>query len=82
MNRNKLTYILFSLAVIGALLIAAVPAPVFALSGSPSVSASAGAQLTAGLPTAPSYIVCRSVAFWRFGHWVVIRFCHRGPNPA
>ena len=82
MNRNKLTYILFSLAVIAALLIAAVPAPVFALSGTTTPSAAAGVQLTADLPSTPSYIGCRSVGFWRLGHWVVIRLCHRGPNPA
>jgi hypothetical protein len=82
MNRIKLTYILFSLAVIAALVIAAVPAPVFALSGAPAVSASSNAQLTAGVPTTGSVLICRSVGFWRFGHWVVIRLCHRGPNPA
>jgi hypothetical protein len=79
---NKPARILFSLAVIAALLIAAIPAPAFALPSAPSASAGGFTQLTASTPTQGSFFVCRSVVVWRFGHRVVIRLCHRGLNPA
>ncbi len=75
MNKTKLSTVLFSLAVIAALVLAAVPAPVFALSAS-GVNA---VQLTAPVATYPSVVVCRSVHRWYHGHWIVVRVCHKVP---
>ena len=77
MKTTKLSYVLFSLAMIAALVMAAVPmAPAHAMSAdSPaqgtSLSSSSGHAGMAGA------VVCRSVHVWRHGHWVTVRVCHR-----
>jgi hypothetical protein len=86
MKTIKISRILFSLAVIGALVLAAVPAaPVFALSTSAANTISAEKQLNAPAPNAgpisSGTLVCRSVVRWHNGHRIVIRVCHRVANP-
>lgn len=79
MKTTKLSHVLFVLAVIAALMLAAVPmAPVHAMSASAdtqttSVAAADGSSstLTAGA------VVCVWRTFWRNGHWVRVRVCHR-----
>lgn len=78
MKRTKLSHILFSLAVVAALILAAVPImPAHALSssstGSTSISPTAG-QVTV---VASGAVVCRSITFWRNGHRITVRVCHR-----
>lgn len=79
MKKIKLSHVLFSLAVIAALVLAAVPmAPVYAMSSAPSTqttSLSATGDVSAVL--ASGVVVCRSVTFWRDGHRVTVRVCHR-----
>jgi hypothetical protein len=79
---TKLTHILFSLAVVAALVLTAVPAPVFALSAAPTTSATTATQLTAGVPNPDSLLVCHSFFVWRHGHRVLVRICHRTLNPS
>lgn len=83
MKTTKLSHILFSLAVVAALVLAAIPmAPAHAMSASAdaqaaSISApedSASALIGAGA------VVCKWKTVWRNGHWVRIRVCHRVPR--
>jgi hypothetical protein len=87
MKTIKISHILFSLAVIGALVLAAIPAaPAFALSASAANTLSAEKQLSAPAPNADlassGALVCRSVVRWHNGHRIVVRVCHRVANPA
>jgi hypothetical protein len=79
MKTTRLSHILFSLAVIAALVLAAVPmAPAHAMAASPSDQATslsaAGGQPSVSVSGA---VVCRSIHLWRHGHWVTVRVCHR-----
>jgi hypothetical protein len=79
MKPVRLTHVLFSLAMIGALVLAAIPAaPAYALTapGSDETSISA-----AGADSPASKVVCRSVVKWRNGHRITVRVCHRVPSP-
>lgn len=79
MKTTKLSYLLFSLAMVTALVLAALPvAPAHALSASPvqqSASMSAADNnspvLTAGV------VICRTRIVWRHGHRIAVRVCHR-----
>lgn len=87
MKTIKISHVLFSLAVIGALALAAVPvAPAFALSASNANTASAGMQLSAPAPavdlTSGGVLACRRIVRWHNGHRFVIRVCHRVASPA
>jgi hypothetical protein len=84
MKTNKLSHTLFVFAVIAALVLAAVPmASAHAMSSSLGVSSPAPqtTSITSAAATtlapAPSAIVCRSVTFWRHGHRITVRVCHR-----
>ena len=80
MKTSKLSHLLFSLAVIAALMLAAVPmAPVYALSDSAARQSTsiAAADNSSSALTATSTVVCRSWTVWRNGHRVTIRVCHR-----
>lgn len=75
MKPVKLSHLLFSLAVIAALVMAAVPAaPAYALSGSASDQTSISA---AGDDSPANAIVCKKVTKWRDGHRITVRVCHR-----
>jgi len=79
MKTIKLSHLLFSLAVIAALVAAAIPAaPAYALTDSApqavSLTATDGAS---AVLTATSAIVCRTKVIWRDGHRVSIRVCKR-----
>ena len=77
MKTVKLFHVLFSFAIIAALVAAAIPAaPAHALGGSNSQSASLSAVDSASNAGA---VVCRSKVVWRDGHRVVVRVCHRVP---
>ena len=82
MQRTKLSPLLFSLAVVAALVLAAVPmVPVHAMSSSPSAQVSPLSTADdSSAAISPSAVVCRSITFWRHGHRVTIRICHRVPR--
>ena len=79
MKTIKLSHVLFSFAVIAALMLAAVPmAPAHAMTtsstqttGLPAITGSHATVLTSGA------VVCRSITVWRHGHRITIRVCHR-----
>jgi hypothetical protein len=81
MKRTKLSHLLFGFAMIVALALAAIPAaPAYALSDSATQqSASIGAadNNSPALSASGAVIVCRTKVFWRNGHRVSIRVCHR-----
>jgi len=79
MKPMKLSHLLFSLAVISALVLAAIPAaPVYAL----STPASDQTSISAADADAPANaVVCKKVVKWRDGHRVVVRVCRRAPRP-
>ena len=78
MKPIKLSHLLFSLAVISALVLAAIPAaPVYALSASASDQTSISA-VDADAPA--NAVVCKKVVKWRDGHRVVLRVCRRVPR--
>jgi hypothetical protein len=79
MKPIKLFHFLFSLAVIGALVMAAIPAaPAYALTASASDQASISA---AGDDAPAAAIVCKKVTKWRDGHRITVRVCHRVHPP-
>jgi hypothetical protein len=79
MKTKKLSHIVFGLAMIAALSLAAIPTvPAHAMSDTAAqqsaiVAAADGSSstLTAGA------VVCRSWTVWRNGHRVTVRVCHR-----
>jgi hypothetical protein len=79
MKPVKPSHILFSLAVIGALVLSAIPAaPAYAL----STPASNQASLSAAEADSPSAaVVCKKIVKWRDGHRVVVRVCRRVRPP-
>ena len=83
MKTIKLSHVLFSIAVVTALVLAAIPAaPAYALSSSATQTSIAAADnhsptLTAGAGA----LVCRTKVVWRHGHRVFIRVCHRVHRP-
>lgn len=79
MKPVKLSHLLFSLAVIAALVMAAVPAaPAYALTGSASDQTSISA---AGADAPAGAVVCKKVTKWRDGHRITVRVCHRVRPP-
>ena len=81
MKTTKLSYMLFSLAMIAALVVAAIPvAPAYAMSAS-----SAGTGISAASADAPALgagvLVCKSVIKWYHGHRIAVRVCHRVHKP-
>lgn len=79
MKPIKPSHILFSLAVISALVLAAIPsAPAYALSAPASDQTSISA-VDADAPA--NAVVCRKVVKWRDGHRVTVRLCHRVHPP-
>ena len=79
MKPVKLSHLLFSLAVISALVLAAIPAaPAYALSAPASHETSFSAS-DADAPAA--VIICRKVVKWRDGHRIVVLVCHRVRPP-
>lgn len=83
MKTIKLPHLLFSIAVIAALVMAAIPAaPAYALSNSASQTASIGAAENSDSPTiSAGAVVCRIKVVWRDGKRVSIRVCHRVHRP-
>ena len=82
MNKIKTSHILFSLALIAALTLAAVPAPAYALSASASSSPLIAAnQASAPALAANGIWVCRTVIVWHNGHRIAVRRCHRVEKP-
>ena len=82
MKTTRVSHLLFSLAVVAALVLAAIPmAPVHAMSSSPSAQvATLSAADDSAAAVAPSAVICRSITFWRHGHRVTVRVCHRVPR--
>ena len=82
MKTIKLSYMLFSIAVVAALVLAAIPAaPAYALSNSASQTTSIAAADNDSTALNAVIIVCRSVVKWHNGHRVVVRVCHRVHRP-
>jgi hypothetical protein len=85
MKTIKLAHILFSLTMVAALALAAIPAsPAYALSDSAtqqSTSINAADNDSSAL-TAAGVVVCRTKIFWRHGYRVSIRVCHRVHPPS
>ena len=78
MNKIKFSHIVFGLALIALLVAASVPmAPAYALSNS-SVHAVVAEKQS---DTLNNNIVCKSVTYWRNGHRVVVRICHKVTKP-
>ena len=78
MKNSKLSTILFSLAVIVALTLAALPAaPAYALSASSATGSIAVNHSSAPVISANHIWVCRTIRIWRNHHLIVIRHCHR-----
>ena len=81
MKTTKLTHVLFSLAVIAALMLAAIPmAPAHAMSdtaGQQTTGAAATDSSSVLTASTATTVVCRSWTVWRDGHRVTVRVCHR-----
>jgi hypothetical protein len=77
MKTIQIPYVLFSLAVVVALVLAAFPAPAFALAPTASSATSTGPQVQAVAAPQPEALVCRTTFFWVDHHWVAVRVCHR-----
>ncbi|MCC6499524.1 MAG: hypothetical protein IT313_04565 [Anaerolineales bacterium] len=84
MKTIKLSHLLFSLAVIAALVAAALPAaPAYALTNSTpqTVSVSATSPAATALTVGVTAVVCWNKVIWRDGHRVSIRVCKRVHKP-
>lgn len=83
MKTIKFSHMLFSFAVIAALVMAAIPAaPAYALSGSASQPTSITAADNSDSPTiSAGPVVCRTKVVWRNGKRVTIRVCQRVHRP-
>ena len=79
MKTTKYSHLLFSLDLIAALVVAAIPStPVYAMAAAtPQQSTSIGAADSALSTLAAGAVVCRSITFWRNGYRVTVRVCHR-----
>lgn len=79
MKTPKLSHLLFSVALIAALVVAAVPStPVYAMSDSVlQQNASISAADVPSTTLSAGAVVCRSITVWRNGHRVTVRVCHR-----
>jgi hypothetical protein len=83
MKNIKTSHILFSLALIAVLTLAAIPAaPAYALSASATNPMIAANQVSAPALASNGVIVCRTVIRWHNGHRVAVRLCHRVEKPA
>ena len=79
MKTTKLSHLLFSVALIVTLVAAAVPSTlVYAMPDSaPQQNTSISAADIAPTTLSAGAVVCRSITFWRNGHRVTVRVCHR-----
>ena len=78
MKTTKLSHVLFSFALIAALVLAAVPmAPAYAMSTSSTGTASISGTINPSAVVTAGAVVCRSITFWRNGHRITVRVCHR-----
>ncbi len=75
MKTTKLSYLFFSLAMIVALVLAAIPmAPAHAMSAS---ATSSSISATADVSVSGAHVlVCRHVVGWLHGHRISVRICH------
>ncbi len=82
MKTTKLSYLLFSLAMVTALVLAAIPvSPAHALSASaaqPGISIGTADNPSTVLTT--GIVVCKDRIVWRHGHRIAIRVCHKVPR--
>lgn len=79
MKTTKLPYLLFSFAMVAALVLAAIPmAPAHALSVSaPQQSTSLNAAISSSPVLTSGVVICRTRIVWHHGHRIVRRICHR-----
>jgi hypothetical protein len=78
MKTIKLPHLLFSLAVIAALVVAAIPAaPAYAMAPESTQASLSATEAGSGA----SAIVCRNVVKWHEGHRIVVRVCKRVHRP-
>jgi hypothetical protein len=82
MKTIKLPQLLFSLAMIAALVMAAIPAaPAYALTKSASQTTSITAAGADAPVVSPGAVLCRTKVIWRDGKRISIRVCHRVHRP-
>jgi len=77
MNKIKFSHVLFSLALIAVLTLAAVPAPAYALSISSTNTVAATYQNNTPVLASNGILVCRTIIEWHKGHRIVVRRCHK-----
>jgi hypothetical protein len=83
MKKIKVSHLLFSLALIAALILAVVPsAPAYALSASSGHATIVENQMNAPALASNTILVCRTVIEWHHGHRVVVRRCHKVTKPS
>jgi hypothetical protein len=81
MKTVKLTQLLFSVAVIAALVAAAIPAAPAYAAPAASTGTTIGAASADTPVLGPGVLVCKSVTRWIHGHRVTVRVCHRVYKP-
>ena len=84
MKTMRFSHILFSLAMIAALSLAAIPTtPAYALSDSATQQSTSISTTDNNSPalSMAGVVVCRTRIFWRHGHRISIRVCHRVHRP-
>jgi hypothetical protein len=81
MKKIKVSHLLFGLTLLAVLILAAVPAPAYALSASGGQPAQIASHFTAPALAPDSILVCKTVIEWHNGHRVAIRRCHRVTKP-
>jgi hypothetical protein len=67
--------------VIAAMLFAAAPAPVYALSASTAANSASIINQVSAAGLSPNILVCRVVVVRHNGHLIVVRRCHRVERP-
>jgi len=78
MKTTKLSHLLFSLVMVTALVLAAIPTtPAHATSASSPITTGLSAAGDQATVIASGVVVCRSITFWRNGHRITVRVCHR-----
>ena len=84
MKWTKLSHLLFGLAMIAALALAAIPAaPAYALSDSAMLQSTivSAVDNNSSALSAAGAVICRIKVIWRNGHRISIRVCHRVHRP-
>ncbi len=80
MKTTKISYIVFSLAMIAALVFAAIPmTPAHAMS---AAGTTASLSATTNVQTSGGILICHHIVRWYHGHRISIRICHWFHKPS